>query len=57
MATGGRFGVALVAAAPDTGPAYFGGGLALRTGLAGSNRVPLGPGGRQMLNELLSGVR
>jgi hypothetical protein len=41
-----------VVTAPDANLGYFGGSLALRTGLARTNRFPLGPGGRRMLNEL-----
>lgn len=52
VAEGGRLGVALVATAPDADLAFFGGSVALRTGLARTNRFPLGPGGRRMLNEL-----
>lgn len=49
VAVGGRFGVALVATAPDADLASFGGSAALRAGLAGGNCFPLGPGGRHML--------
>jgi hypothetical protein len=52
VAVGGRFGVALVATAPDAGLASFGGSLALRTGLATTNCFPLGPDGRRTLTEL-----
>jgi hypothetical protein len=52
VAVGGRFGVALVATAPDADLASFGGSLALRTGLAGTNCFPLGPDGRRLLTEL-----
>ncbi|MEW2516895.1 hypothetical protein [Actinacidiphila alni] len=52
VAVGGRFGVALVATAPDAGLASFGGSRALRTGLARTNCFPLGPDGRRTLTEV-----
>jgi hypothetical protein len=49
---GGPVSVALVATAPDTDLAYYGGSVVLRTGLAKTNAFAMGPNGPYMLKAL-----
>jgi hypothetical protein len=52
VTAGGPVSVGLVVTAPGTDLTHFGGSLTLRTGLARTNRMPMGSNGAHMLNEL-----
>jgi hypothetical protein len=49
---GGPVSVALIATAPDTDLAHFGGSLTLRSGLAKTNRMPMGSNAPHMIDVL-----
>lgn len=49
---GGPVSVALIATAPDTDLAHFGDSLTLRTGLAKTNRMPMGSNATHMIDVL-----